>query len=55
MDALRVQRPWQRLDPDAWHNYRFVHGLSVLDLLADDYGERLDKALTGAGQGGSTK
>ncbi len=46
MDALRTQRPWQRLDPAAWHNYRFVHGLSVLDLLAPDHGERLDKALT---------
>jgi len=49
MDALRAQRPWQRLDPAAWHDYRFVHGLSVLDLLADDYAARLDKAVTGTG------
>lgn len=45
MDGLRAWRPWQRLAPDAWDGYRFVHGLSVLDLLADDYAERLDKAL----------
>jgi hypothetical protein len=50
LDALRVQRPWQRLDPEAWHNYRFVHQLTVFDLLADDYAERLDKALADVGK-----
>jgi len=45
MDALRAWRPWPRLDPAAWGEYRFVHGLSVFDLLADDHAERLDRLL----------
>lgn len=33
-----------QLTPDDWDEYRFGHGLTIADLLADNYTERLEKA-----------
>jgi hypothetical protein len=45
MNTLRAKSGGLRLDPDDWDSFYFGHGLSVLDLLAADYAERLDRAL----------
>lgn len=45
MAALRVQKGGLQLDPDDWDTFSFGHCLSVFDLLAADYAERLDRAL----------
>lgn len=45
MDALRSRRGQLRLSPDDWDTYYFGHGLSVLDIIAADRHERLDRAL----------
>lgn len=45
MNTLRTQGGGLRLDPDDWDSFYFGHGLSVFDLLATDYAERLDRAL----------
>jgi hypothetical protein len=42
MAALRARPGGLRLDPANWQDFGFGHGLSVLDLLAPDYRERLD-------------
>ena len=44
LDGLRTWRPGARLSPATWAAVRFDHGLSVLDLMADDWIERLNDA-----------
>jgi hypothetical protein len=44
VDDLRARRPGARLDPATWDDVRFDDCVSVFDLLADDYAERLAKA-----------
>lgn len=45
MDGLRTWRPGARLTPATWAAVRFDHGLSILDLMADDWIERLNGAV----------
>lgn len=45
MAALRTNGGGLELRPGDWGSFYFGHGLSVLDLLASDYAERLDSAL----------
>lgn len=45
VDGLRTWRPGARLTPVTWADVRWDHGLSVLDLLADDWIERLNGAV----------
>lgn len=44
MDTLRAKSGGLRLDPADWDSFWFGHGLSVFDLFAADYAERLDRA-----------
>jgi hypothetical protein len=44
MDGLCTWRPGARLTPATWAAVRFDHGLSILDLMADDWVERLNNA-----------
>lgn len=54
VDSLRSGR-WSRtwsglqLKPDDWEFFRIGHCLTVFDLLADDYADRLDKAIEEGG------
>lgn len=52
MADLRTRQPGARLDPATWETVRFDESVSVLDLLADDYANRLSKAV-GAEQDGN--
>lgn len=50
MAGLRSSEPvtWRELTPARWGPaFHFRHGLALEDLLADDYADRLDKALAG--------
>jgi hypothetical protein len=47
MDDLRARRPGARLDPSDWDDVRFDDSVSALDLLADDYADRLTRAVGG--------
>jgi hypothetical protein len=44
MDALRAASGGLRIDPAEWTAFRFGHELTMFDLLAEDYRDRLDKA-----------
>jgi hypothetical protein len=46
LEWLRAWQPGARLTPATWASVRFDHGLSVLDLMADDWIERLNDAIT---------
>lgn len=45
MPVLRAKGGGLRLDPADWDGFSFGHGLSVLDMLATDYADVLDRAL----------
>lgn len=45
MAALRASSDGLEIKPDDWGSFRFTHELSVLDLYADDWQERLDAAV----------
>lgn len=45
MEALRSAPGHLRLDPAEWSDFAFGHGLSVLDIVAEDYRDRLDRKL----------
>jgi hypothetical protein len=45
MTALRASAGGLRIDPANWHDFRFGHGLTVLDLLAANWEQRLVQAL----------
>ena len=45
MAWLRRQPGRLQLTPDGWSEYHFSHGLTVFDLTAPDYAERLTRAL----------
>jgi hypothetical protein len=46
MGGLRADADsWLELTPDRWETFYFRHGLDLQDLLADDYADRLDRAL----------
>jgi hypothetical protein len=48
MAALRADNEYLlELRPEDWTSFRFNHGLTLQDLLADDYADRLDAALDG--------
>jgi hypothetical protein len=47
MDDLRARRPGARLDPATWDDVRFDDSVSALDLLSDDYMDRLTRAVGG--------
>lgn len=48
MAALRADtESLLELRPDDWARFYFGHGISLQDLLADDYADRLDRALDG--------
>jgi len=51
MDALRRKGGGLRLDPAGWGDFYFGHGLSVFDILAADFEERLSAALLGKENG----
>jgi len=44
MDKLRKLDGGFELKPDNWDTFRFGHCLSAVDLVADDYAERFDRA-----------
>ncbi len=46
MTALRRQGGGLRMDPAKWAGFKFGHELSMLDLLAADWQERLERTLT---------
>lgn len=48
MDGLRSSGGLE-MKPDDWETFRFTHQLTVLDLFAPDWEERLGHALTGEG------
>lgn len=45
MAGLRASGDGLELRPDDWGSFRFTHELSVLDLFADDWEERLQRAV----------
>lgn len=45
MDDLRARRPGARLDPATWDDVQFDDTVSALDLLAEDYMDRLNRAV----------
>ncbi|MFF0597884.1 hypothetical protein [Streptomyces antibioticus] len=46
MEGLRASPDGLEMTPDHWKAFRFEHRLTVLDLFAPDWQERLDRALT---------
>ena len=48
MTALRKSGGGLRIDPAKWDDFHFGHGLTVLDVLASDWQERLTRALNPA-------
>ncbi|MFF3848024.1 hypothetical protein [Streptomyces sp. NPDC002328] len=45
MGGLRASSDGLELKPDNWHTFRFTHELTILDLVAHDWEERLQRAL----------
>lgn len=45
MEGLRTSSDGLELTPDNWNSFRFTHKLTVLDLYAPDWEERLQRAL----------
>lgn len=46
MTGLRAAPGYRRLDPLDWASYRFGHGLTMLDLTATDWQDRIERAFT---------
>ena len=44
-ESLRGSAKGLEIKPDDWGSFRYAHQLSVLDLMADDWEERLRLAL----------
>ncbi|WP_326804933.1 hypothetical protein OIE49_29555 [Streptomyces sp. NBC_01788] len=50
MDGLRASSDGLEIKPDNWHTFRFTHNLTVLDLLANDWEDRVQRTLAKANE-----